>query len=574
MTDQRFEELLQTWLDDEISEQEFNELIELVSADDQRLAELRRQLMISDRLSQYEDALRSEDRFLSALQMRIHAADDSERFVQQVVASAKDVERNSSDSQLPPTPASNNRRRINYGLASWITAAIALSLLVSILIRGRQGETEPDDSPLVVKNAELDEPSDRGVAVLTRVTGLVGDEIAGLIPGSTIPPGELTWEEGIVQLEFYCGATVVAEGPASLEVLDASRVVCRSGRLRAHVPKPARGFAVLAPTVELVDLGTEFGIEVGAAGKTEVHVFDGAVELYDAESNRAQDTRRELTAGDAVSVGRDGEAQAITVRDGDFVTPNRLSKLTSARRTKQLGDWQKFRDSLQNDPRVAAYFPFNRNETDDRTLVGYSAKGGLIEGAIVGCEWSRGRWPDKAALQFKRPGDRVRVSVPGEFESLTYSVWLRVDGLDRRFSSLLLADGFTRNRPHWQIRKDGPLILGMRHSDVGRHDYQTDSIFDLYRLGQWIHLATVYDNKESRVVHYVDGESVSQEPLQDNANGLLSIGNATIGNWSMAGAEHRASKVRNLNGRIDELIVFGQALDDQEIRDIYRVGRP
>ena len=37
---------------------------------------------------------------------------------------------------------------------------------------------------------------------------------------------------------------------------------------------------------------------------------------------------------------------------------------------------------------------------------------------------------------------------------------------------------------------------------------------------------------------------------------------------------HRGSSVRNLNGCMDELIVFGQALDDQEVRRIYEVGRP
>ncbi|MDB4614779.1 iron dicitrate transport regulator FecR, partial [bacterium] len=87
-----------------------------------------------------------------------------------------------------------------------------------------------------------------------------GSQVSDWKVGETLPPGKLKWDAGLLQLEFYCGATVVAEGPASLEILDDSRVVCHSGRIRAHVPEPARGFAVLAPTVELVDLGTEFGI--------------------------------------------------------------------------------------------------------------------------------------------------------------------------------------------------------------------------------------------------------------------------------------------------------------------------
>jgi len=62
--------------------------------------------------------------------------------------------------------------------------------------------------------------------------------------------------------------------------------------------------------------------------------------------------------------------------------------------------------------------------------------------------------------------------------------------------------------------------------------------------------------------------------LEELPSGLLEIGKATIGNWSVPTPRHRASRVRNLNGCMDELIVFGQALDDQEIRRIYQVGRP
>jgi len=298
------------------------------------------------------------------------------------------------------------------------------------------------------------------------------------------------------------------------------------------------------------------------------------VELYDAKSNRNVATRRELNAGDAVTLDRNGESEKIESRDNDFVTPNRLSTMTGVRRQEQLRDWRAFRDSLQDDPRVIAYFPFDRNDLEDRLLVGHGANDTTIEGAIVGCEWTEGRWPGKASLQFKRPGDRVRITVPGEFESLTYSIWLRVDGLDRKYNSLLLTDGFDENRPHWQIRQEGTLVLGIWRHEAVLHSYQTDSIFNLFRLGQWVHLATVYDAEKACVAHYVNGELATREPLTEPSSGLLTIGDATIGNWSAPTSRHRASRVRNLNGCMDELIVFGQALDDQEVRRIYEVGRP
>lgn len=566
-----FEQLLQRLLDDEISENELQTLIELAGTSSERLESLQIQLIMSDRLSQYEDELRSEERFLAAMEVRLRAASDEGTFVNRVLTSAQEV----SETEIPSRKTSDSRLQTERrrGLAGWMTAAVALAVLTGVLVRGfRTDQTNTPTTGEVVATETIDEPSDLGVAVLTRASGLVGDDVSDLVPGATIPPGKLAWEVGLIQLEFYGGATVIAEGPAALEILDDSRVICHSGRLRAHVPEPARGFVVLAPTVELVDLGTEFGIDVATNGETEVHVFDGKVELYDAASNRDTETRRELNAGDAVAFDEDGTAASIVPRSDDFVTPDRLSQLTDARRRKRLDAWKEFRDSLLLDSRVVAYFPFDRDHFDDRTLKGYSAHGEL-EGAIVGCEWSEGRWPDKAALQFKRPGDRVRISIPGKFESLTYSTWLRIDGLDRRFNSLLLADGFTPNAPHWQIRQDGRMILGIRHAQNKAHDYRTDRIFDLSRLGQWVHLATVYDTHRARVRHYVNGQLITQEPIQTGASGLLKIGNGTIGNWSFAGPTHQSTAIRNLNGRMDELIVFGVALSEDEIRLIHNVGQ-
>ncbi|QEG39308.1 LamG-like jellyroll fold domain-containing protein [Roseimaritima ulvae] len=457
-------------------------------------------------------------------------------------------------------------------VAGWLVIGAALLLLVGALFyQSIHGDHDAPPIPLAYQDGAAPvDVSDTGVAVLTRVAGLQGTSIEAWRVGQTIPPGSMAWDAGLLQLEFYGGATVVAEGPAEIEILDEARVVCHRGRLRAHVPEPARGFAVLAPSFELVDLGTEFGLNVSSSGRAEVHVFDGKVELYDAQSNRRADTRRELNAGDALTVERDGTSQPTAARDADFVTPRRLGTMTAVHRQQQLRDWQAFRDSLHNDPRVVAYFPFDRSDSEDRLLIGDGADDQKIEGAIVGCEWSQGRWPGKSSLQFKRPGDRVRITIPGQFKSLTYSSWVRVDGLDRLRNSLLLTDGFAKHGIHWQIRNDGSLTLGMRYANRRAHTYHTGPIFNLFRLGQWVHLATVYDNHQERVTHYVNGEPIARQRLKRFAAGELKIGKATIGNWS--GRE--AADVRNFNGCMDELIVFAAALDDQQVRQIYEVGRP
>ncbi len=134
---------------------------------------------------------------------------------------------------------------------------------------------------------------------------------------------------------------------------------------------------------------------------------------------------------------------------------------------------------------------------------------------IVGCQWIEGRWPDKQALEFRSVNDRVRLSVPGEFESLTLAAWVRVQGLDRQLNSLFMSDGFEAGTVHWLIRHDG--VLGsdcdrLRTSAITRSAPVRPSL-TLDQFGMWVHLAVVLDGSAKHVVHYVNGAPVSEKAL-------------------------------------------------------------
>src|SRR5439155_536546 len=116
------------------------------------------------------------------------------------------------------------------------------------------------------------------------------------------------------------------------------------------------------------------------------------------------------------------------------------------------------------------------------------------DGAIVGCNWGPGRWPGKHALEFKGVSDRVRLQVPGAFDSITLVAWVRVDGLPNGNNSLLMCDGWDEGGMPWQIGEDGKLILGVRGpaGTVNGH-YHALGAFGPERLKQWTLLVTVYD---------------------------------------------------------------------------------
>jgi len=106
----------------------------------------------------------------------------------------------------------------------------------------------------------------------------------------------LELEVGIVRLDFTNGAMVTLQGPARFEIIDGARTRLDSGILTTSIPESAVGFEVLTPAMEVVDLGTAFGVSVGTDGETDVFVFEGEVEVNLSESEDAPQLVREGNA--------------------------------------------------------------------------------------------------------------------------------------------------------------------------------------------------------------------------------------------------------------------------------------
>lgn len=111
---------------------------------------------------------------------------------------------------------------------------------------------------------------------------------------------ELT--EGLAEIEFNGGATILLEGPATFEVNASDKVALVDGRLAAVVPQRARGFLVHTTSLDVFDVGTEFGLVAQASGSAEVHVFNGLVkaDVLDADGKALR--RLELNATEAARI--------------------------------------------------------------------------------------------------------------------------------------------------------------------------------------------------------------------------------------------------------------------------------
>jgi hypothetical protein len=125
-------------------------------------------------------------------------------------------------------------------------------------------------------------------------------------------------DSGLVSLKLVRGTNLLIEGPATWSIDDENSATLYSGKLVARVPTPAIGFTVDTPTLQIVDLGTEFGVVADADGQTQVEVFEGKVDVkYSAVAGLAEAKRDSIRvdAGTAKRFSKQDGAEIVTVAD-------------------------------------------------------------------------------------------------------------------------------------------------------------------------------------------------------------------------------------------------------------------
>ena len=108
-------------------------------------------------------------------------------------------------------------------------------------------------------------------------------------------------QSGLLEITYLSGARLILEGPATFILAAENAGQLDVGKLVATVPEKATGFAVETPTVTVSDLGTRFGVDVDSNGTTEIHVFEGLVEVQ-VPSNTAEPQQFLLNADEALRV--------------------------------------------------------------------------------------------------------------------------------------------------------------------------------------------------------------------------------------------------------------------------------
>jgi hypothetical protein len=362
---------------------------------------------------------------------------------------------------------------------------------------------------------------------------------------------------------------VVMEGPAELRLLSPNEAACPTGRLLAEVPQPARGFHLKTDQLNVVDFGTAFGIDA-THSRTEVHVFKGKVEFSAATA-----AKQPLGEGRAVVVQGSAAPRLMAANVEAFTSMFELQLRALASEALRYDQWRVASARLNEDPSLVVHLDLENLSDSDWTLRNAAARNRSVpEATLVGCQRAEGRWPEKRALEFQSVNDRVRLSVPGEFESVTLSAWVQIKGLDRQFNSLLMSDGLEPGTIHWLVRNDGVLSLTVKGPGTGNFQIlASPPMLTLDKFGMWMHLAVVVDGKNRQVTHCVNGDPVARQALR--LGPPFRLGSAELGNWNArVGPNPEPSLIRNLSGSLDEFELFSRALSDAEVHELYTEGKP
>lgn len=388
--------------------------------------------------------------------------------------------------------------------------------------------------------------SQRAFAMVEKAAGAVE-----MLDGAALRNESHEIKAGSVALITARGARIVIEAPAAFHFESAQRLHMKRGRLAADVPPSAKGFTVITPTGDAVDLGTRFGVDVPASGAAEVHVFQGEVI---AKASGAP-SRQSLRTGDAVTFDQ-GASTARELRSSAFIQADEMSELTAGLAAGQRARSEAALEKLKHDPALITLLDF---ETDD-TLPGVYRR-------------VQGRWPGSHAPEFVHVGDHLKLDVGGgrDWPQLTLAAWVRLDRLGAPYQSLLHTDGWDSSNPgqaHWMVTHHATMRLALRANTLvlgSGEQYEADSLTPvLPEQGRWVHLASVYDSQARTVRFYLNGRFDKEVRFQVSHPARL--GPAQIGNWDR--------NDRKLSGRVDELLLLGRAMSDDEIQALHAAGNP
>lgn len=221
-----------------------------------------------------------------------------------------------------------------------------------------------------------------------------------------------------------------------------------------------------------------------------------------------------------------------------------------------------------------AWFPFNNNTEDES---GNDLHGVLYEGEYSSCREENNLSSLKLDiddnLSWGGANDRVEVSYDPimNVNSLTISAWVNLEEKTGEYSNRnhsivsrwsLITNGTQEEKSSYSFYINPNLNIEFAYSDNTRGEANLFTSEDVINYGEWVHVAISIDNINTRL--YLNGSLIKEEnTIQDiqlpqtNINLILGERQQYNGYWY------------HLNGKLDDVGIWGRALTPCEINDLY-----
>jgi hypothetical protein len=293
-------ELIQRSLSDDISEEGFNKLNEILKRSDEARRHYREILYIYTKLGEHGAVVASaketvEDVFDETVWMAMA------RYEQTAPKISPPKEKIQHEMiQRVAYPPRERRRLSKFSIIMLLNAAAIILFFVFLRYAPYKVSTEV-------------------ATLIDSIDAKWADSEISTFAGTRLCDNEtLQLLKGVVKIQFDYGAEVIVEAPAEIELESYEKMRIDYGRLFAHVPQRATGFTVDTPASKVIDIGTDFGIEVGFTGKTDVHMFKGKASLVAGRKGEKKQGI-ELLAGQAKAVIETGQVRSIRFKEKAFV---------------------------------------------------------------------------------------------------------------------------------------------------------------------------------------------------------------------------------------------------------------
>lgn len=484
-----------------------------------------------------------------------------------------------------PMPVSKGTRAL---LLTAIAALIIGTIIAVPLLMSSKGDfpTLEPDIPIIVT------PS-FALASVTRTHQAVWTNDAPP-PADITDPVPLSLKSGLIQIELNSGVIILAEGPLEAELISATAFRIERGKIRVIVPPQANGVTIYTRNVKVSGTECEFGVSMNGIDQGEVHAFTGPLDFIPS----ARGGQRVLKSGEAVSFSTNEQASvrpnARPANPSEFIGLRELDEQARNATENQYNQWVQHCRELQSDPSLLVHYTFENFNPWDRTVTNMAPIHGRNgDGAMVGCKWTRGRWPEKGAADFHRVSHRIRLNVnKEETDAFSLLEWVYIPAQPESIQMLLSSPEPTAPgniAPDWALGKNGNILLTLRQSNKQPPvAIRSRSVLKSEHIGRWLHLAVTCT--QSRATFYINGKNVHSQAFSPVLNARFHFGRIDLGNRTYPnpkkGKEKSKEKGKDKNkessrafaapfiGLLDEFQLITKALTDDEIEQSFKAGSP